>query len=477
MAMPLMRFLTACLLAAAPAAAAAQRPLAITNVQILDVAKGQVSGPRTVIVQGNLVVSVGLPRRTQVPAGASKLDGRGRFLMPGLWDMGSFVLDGTRGAPGAMELMIAHGVVGTRDLGTAVAPVQIKALLAEIESGRRAGPKLIWTTKALSRTLDAETSGAARNRLDLRSREEAEAAVDQAARAGAHYIRTVQNFPEQWLPAVVARARRHGLAVTGAVVSSWAGAANDGLAGFDHFVDLYRSTARKPERDQFLRLYRDSAFRRATAKDRNGMYAFFAPLRGLRDHAYYRSTLAAVARAGTPVITNMATTNWAQQMHAERIEARRRFARPEGTPPPPPPSTIDGKSRDGQWSDIRDMRNAGIPLMAGTIAEGSPRLLPGATLLDELELLVRAGLTPREALASATVVPAAQIARLFPRVAAAGAVAPGQPADLLLLDGNPLADIGNIRRIHGVVANGRWYGPAERQTLLDQAARLAAQAP
>jgi imidazolonepropionase-like amidohydrolase len=246
-----------------------------------------------------------------------------------------------------------------------------------------------------------------------------------------------------------------------------------GLAGFDHFVDLYRSTARLPERDQFLRLYRDSAFRNATAPTRDGMYAFFAPLRSLRDESYYRATLATMARAGTPVTTNMASLMWAQQANAAAINERRRYAYPDPPQASPPPSTVDGKSRDGLWSDIRDMREAGVQILAGTTAENSPRDLPGATLLDELEWLVRAGLTPREALAAATVTPAAVIKRLLPRVRVTGMVAAGEPADLVVLEANPLKDIANARKIFGVIANGRWFGPAERQSLLERAAKLA----
>lgn len=471
--MHLSRSLLAAFVATMPAVGTA-KPIAITNVQVVDVAKGKVTGPRIVVIDNGKILAEGPPGRTAVPAEATRIDGSGRYLMPGLWDMGSFVLNGTRGAPGAMELMIAHGVIGTRDLGTAGTQAQIKALVERIERGDQAGPKVIWTTKALSRKLDSELSGAASNRIEVASEADALKEVDNAAKAGAHYIRVVQNFPEHWLPAVVARAKVHGLSVTGAIVSSWKDAANHGLSGFDHFVDLYRSTSRRPERDQFLRLYRDGGFRRATADSRNGMYAFFAPLRGLRDEPYYRSTLAAMARAGTPVTTNMATTFWAQQMHAARIEERKKFARPAAPQPPPPATAVDGKSRDGLWADIRDMHKAGIPLMAGTTAEGSASALPGATLLDELQLLVRAGLTPQQAIATATIVPARQIRRLFPRTAATAAVVKGEPADLLMLEANPLTDVTHLRRIHGVMAAGRWYGPAERQALLDKAAMLAA---
>ena len=276
-------------------------PIVITNVTIVDVASGRTRSAQTVVIVDDTVRSVGEAVSTHIPAHARKIDGTGRYLLPGLWDMGSFVLDGrSGGAPGAFELMIAHGVVGTRDLGTSLSASEVSGLERDIASGVVVGPRLIWTTKALSKTLDSKLSGAAPSRANVLDDEGARVAVQEAACGGAHYVRVVQNFPEQRLPVVIAEARKWNIPVTGAIVSSWADAAHLGLSGFDHFVDLYRSTARAPERDQFLRLYRDAAFRTATANSRDGMYAFFAPLRSLRDEGYYRQTLRVMAQAGTP---------------------------------------------------------------------------------------------------------------------------------------------------------------------------------
>lgn len=452
--------------------------IAITNVNVVDVAAGVTRPRQTILVAGGRIRKVGPARSLAVPSNARRIDGRGRFLIPGLWDMGSFVLDGRAGgAPGAFELMIANGVTGTRDMGTAVAPAEIARLDRAIRRGEIVGPRLIWATRMLGRRLDAAVGGDAPERYAATSERDAIAAVDRMAADGAHYIRLHQTFPESWLPAVIARARTHRMIVTGAIVASWREAALGGLGGFDHFVDLYRSTARTPERDQFTRLYRDAAFQQRVAGSRDGFYRFFEPLRGLRDEPYYRATLAAMARAGTPVTTNQTTMTQNQLAIGVDLESRRRFSRPRAqAPPSSPPGTTDGRARDGLWSDLRDLRDAGVPILAGTQAENFYWELPGPTLLDELLILTRAGFTPREALAAATVTPARMISRLFPRVAAASAVVEGQPADLVMLDANPLTDIANVRRIHGVMAAGRWYGPAERQALLARAAVLAAKA-
>jgi hypothetical protein len=97
-----------------------------------------------------------------------------------------------------------------------------------------------------------------------------------------------------------------------------------------------------------------------------------------------------------------------------------------------------------------EMHRAGVRLLAGTDAP-LPYLIPGLSLHDELVLLVRAGLTPMEALRTATYNPAAYLGALD----SLGTIRPGRLADLVLLEADPLSDIRNTRRIHTVIANGR----------------------
>ena len=233
---------------------------------------------------------------------------------------------------------------------------------------------------------------------------------------------------------------------------------------------------RRPERDQFLSIYRDEEVRR-NYDTRDKMYAFMLPLRGLRDQRYYRAQISALAKAQTPVTTNMATMFWAQAENESLIKGRTKFAYPNRSRVRASPGTTDGNSRDGLFADLRDLRDAGVPIMTGTQADAAGHDLPGATLQDEIIWLTRAGFSTRQALAAATVNPAKFIRRAFPRVEATGKVAAGMPADLVLLEGNPLADIRNVRRVWATVANGRWIGPELRAELLERAVRMAASPP
>ena len=108
------------------------------------------------------------------------------------------------------------------------------------------------------------------------------------------------------------------------------------------------------------------------------------------------------------------------------------------------------------------LHRAGVTLMAGTDAMGFPRIAPGASLHHELRLLIESGLSPYEAMRAATVAPAAFLAK----DEEFGAVAAGQRADLLLVDGNPLQDIGYLAQPVGVMARGRWFPREQLQQML-----------
>ena len=118
---------------------------------------------------------------------------------------------------------------------------------------------------------------------------------------------------------------------------------------------------------------------------------------------------------------------------------------------------------------VRQMRDAGVHLLAGTDT-GAPFLFPGSVLHDELALLVSAGLTPMEALQSATKNPA----DFLGQSQLAGTIERGKFADLLLLDANPLDDIHNTRKISGVIVRGRLLNLRDLDALLSSVAKFAA---
>jgi imidazolonepropionase-like amidohydrolase len=128
----------------------------------------------------------------------------------------------------------------------------------------------------------------------------------------------------------------------------------------------------------------------------------------------------------------------------------------------PPDADVTGRALFAKrLALVGAMRRAGVGILAGTDSplRNSP---PGFGLHGELEYLVRAGLTPMEALRAATIEPA----RYFGMLDSLGTVAPGKVADLVLLDASPLTDIRNTRKIAAVIANGRLFDSKARETLL-----------
>jgi hypothetical protein len=126
---------------------------------------------------------------------------------------------------------------------------------------------------------------------------------------------------------------------------------------------------------------------------------------------------------------------------------------------------VDDTLRNGVFrdflSEIGELHRAGIGILAGTDVP-NPCLAPGFSLHDELRELVAAGLSTRAALAAATISPA----RFLRATDSLGTVSPGKLADLVLLDGDPLIDIGNSRRIRAVFLDGRLFTRAELDTML-----------
>ena len=111
---------------------------------------------------------------------------------------------------------------------------------------------------------------------------------------------------------------------------------------------------------------------------------------------------------------------------------------------------------------VRLMKETGVEIMAGTDT-GDPYTVPGVTLQRELELLVKAGLTPAQALETATVIPA----RFLGWEESMGTLKAGMVADLVVLDANPLADIRNVSKVSGVAVRGRYLQRSQIRAILD----------
>lgn len=462
----------------------ASRPLAVQHVTVVDVASGRLLRDQTVIVLGQRVAAAGPSSRVRAPAGAVRINGRGKFLIPGLWDMHSHVVDPD--APGGPEvsfpLFVANGVTGIRDMATS----SLETLLrwrTRVRTHEVIGPRMVVTGPIL----DGPPLRWLATSVAVRTPEDARRLVDSLAAEGADFIKVYELLVPQVFSAVLEQAKLRGLPVVGHVPAAVDAveASDAGVRSFEHLANL--ELACSAEADT-LRAARTALI--AKAVDRTELTRQLR--RGQRgramdtyDAARCGAMLRRFAHNGTwqvPTLINSArrTVRWDR---TARYRAALRFV-PPAYRAAWEPATVEADSfsaddaaywrRQHAWYFrlVKEMRAAHVPLLAGTDLS-TPWIIAGFALHEELALLVEAGLTPLEALRTATLNPA----KYFGETARFGSVAPGKLADMVLLDADPIADIRNTSRIRAVIADGRYLDRRALDALLAQAERAATGTP
>ena len=439
-------------------------PIAITHVSVIDVASGAMRSDNTVIVSGNRISFVGAAIGARIPSGARVVDGRGKFLIPGLWDMhvhGFVYLFSDFAGP----LMIANGVTGARDMG-----YYIDTTLrwrTSIAAGQEIGPRLV---------VGARVDGPV-NRAGFVSHvvteEDGVRAVDTLSRmkdgsARADFIKTYSWVPRAAYFGIAAESKKLGVPFAGHVpyAVSAIEASNAGQRSMEHEDDLMRACS---SRDSVLRAAFGDTTTLSPERQLGQMRDQAGVLRATYDPVKCRAVIATLARNHTwltPTLVvyqpyahmfDSASTHPELSKFIPGIVQGGWMRRAAGLTPTDSMVVRSYFSFDR----TRDLKNAGVKLLAGT---DMPQafVYPGFSLHDELALLVRSGLTPFEALRAATYNPAEYLGALD----SLGTISQGKIADLVLLEANPLADISNTRRISAVIANGRLFDSTARAGLL-----------
>lgn len=395
---------------ALPGAPAPAGCLVLDDVTVVDVAAGALLRGRTVVVRDGAIAAVGPRDGAVLPDGAQVVAGRGRFVIPGLWDAHVHL---TLWGRDALPRAVAHGVTTVRDMGG-----DAQELLRWRDAAARGellGPRLLLAGPFV----DGDKPNAQYRRI-VRDASEVAALVEEIHGLGVDFVKVHSRLPPAALPAVVEAARARGLLVCGhpPVGVTPLQASELGMASIEHADSFFSAPVRADP---------------PAAAGWPQARAFWQTEAGA-------AALAAIAGNGTVVVPTLVTV----ATGAERLGG------------------VFGAVLPWTREITRALHEAAVPLCAGTdFARRSIGIEPGASLHRELGLLVAAGLTPADALRAATLVPA----RMMGCDGERGSVAVGRQADLVLLREDPLADIANTSTIDAVVLRGAWL-PRE---LLDAA--------
>lgn len=433
--------------AVAVAAQGSTAPIAITNVSVIDGRDSLPHAGQTVVIRDSRIVAVGPPRSIVVPPNARVVDGRGKFLIPGLWDM--HVHTAIIGGRELLSLYVANGVTGVRDMAGEWST--ITAWRREIAAGTLTGPRIVASGPYL------EGGDVPIPHILTRTPDEGAAGVDSLIALGVDFVKVHGQLRPETFYAIARRARARGVAF-GGHVSQAVGAANasdSGQRSIEHMLAIPAPCTSAESLALRPRFTVQSAVGRCRSTDLSTLYAKF-----VRNNTWVTPTfVAAVEIASWPTRAVPGDTLAAFLPDTLRKFVAQIFPMPDSIPPGA--DSVGRAMLAKRMRQVAAMHRAGVGILAGTDAplRNSP---PGFGLHEELLMLVRGGLRPFDALRVATLTPA----RYFKATDSLGTIEPGKLADLVLLDADPLADITNTRRIAAIVFNGKYIDAAERTKLL-----------
>jgi imidazolonepropionase-like amidohydrolase len=407
--------------------------VAFVDVNVIPMSRDGVLEHQTVIVRGNRIAEVGAAAQVRAPAGATTVDGRGKYLMPGFAEMHGHFPNPNAGpelTENVLFLYVANGVTAVRGMQGNVPHLELKARIAR---GELLGPRLWVPGPALSGN-GAPTPEAGR-RL-----------VEEQHAAGFDHLKIHEQLSRETYDTIVATAKRLGMRFAGHVPDAVGvyHALESGQASIDH-LDNYVETVGGPDSANDQRIAQVVAATCAARTWTVPTLALWETFLGTDDAD------ALAARPEVRYVPQAMRASWTRQLAQIRTNAQ---------PADQRLATIALRRRI-----LKALQTAGCPIAFGT---DSPQLysVPGFSIHREIRSMAAAGLTPQQILREGT----REVARYYSAEQEFGSVATGQRADLILLNGNPLNDLANVARRAGVMVNGRWLPESEIQARLERIA-------
>ena len=456
--LPLLIILSCAVLLSGQTVSPAASTVLFTHVTVIDVTRGLLRPDITVVVAGNRIAAVG--KSATVPHNAKVIDATGKFLIPGLWDMHAHSLTDNR-YEYAFPLLIANGVTGIREMGSNLLPEKVNQVRQEVLDGILLGPRFGALTYQILDGPGTQVNTA----TAVTTPEEGRQFVRTYKQLGASFIKPYNLLSREVYLAIVDEAKRLKIPVEGHVpVSMTAEEVSDlGQLTIEHNFDVLVSSSTE-----------EDALRIATRADPTRWGAIEAKAAVTFNEEKAKRLFASLVRNRTwscPTIIvyrqiihlddegfflNDSQMKYIPQSTRDRWHQT--FAQIRRV-------SLNAENRK-RW-EMRSrivgmMHRAGVQLIAGTDT-GAVYVIPGFSMHDELQLMVEAGLSNLTVLQSATI----NAVKFLGKEKDLGTIEKGKLADLVLLDGNPLENIKNTRRIAAVIVNGRYLPKETLQRMLD----------
>jgi imidazolonepropionase-like amidohydrolase len=450
----------------------AQNILAISDVTVIDATGAPAKPNMTVIITGDRITKIAKTGEVAIAKNAQVIDGTGKFLIPGLWDMHAHtVFKGL--SETYFPMLIANGVTGIRDMGADLE--FLKQLRKDINEGRLIGPRII-----AGQMVDGPHPFWPRIAMSISDEASARQTVASVKDRGADFIKVYSLIPREAYFALADEAKKRGIPFAGHVpfLVTALEASDAGQKSIEHFEGiLLACSSIEPE----LRKTLEEAIKGAKDTDqiKTSVVRALSEVEFRALDTYSQEKAAALFakfaangtwQAPTLVVHRMAAflddsnfTNDPRLKYVRR-DIRASWKNPDDfrlknrTVQNP---ALYKKAFQNRLETILAMHRAGVKMLAATDA-WIWYVFPGFSLHDELELFVKAGLTPMEALQTATRNPAIYLG-LIDMV---GTIEQGKKADLVLLEASPLENISNTKRITAVIVGGRLIPKASLEKML-----------
>ncbi|MEQ9520552.1 MAG: amidohydrolase family protein [Parvibaculum sp.] len=460
---------------------AAHADLMIQNVTIIDPLAGE-TPDQDILIGSEVIQAVGPHGSIATFAPVETIDGTGKFLIPALWDAHVHLTFDPEIGDAALPLFVANGITRVRDTGGLLD--KMLGVKERASAMGHAAPDIYFSgplIDGIPRVYDGSPASYPDISSGTLTPEDARQEVDRLADAGVHFLKSYEMLRPETFQALVTRATERGLPVTSHVpLSMDAGdVARAGVRGMEHLRNLDLSCS--SEADDLL-TQRQAMLNDGGAMEgsslRASIHAAQRPVafesRSETRCADLIATMAAHRVFQTPTLAlntraafrHFAAKEWQDTYAYLPDTARTTWGKLTEN------ATAAGKDpahiafSDWSLSMVRQLHDAGVPIMAGTDTPIG-LLTPGFSLHLELERLVQAGLSPQQALATATVRPA----EFFNLNEKMGTIEVGKSSDIVLLSANPLVDIRNTKSVDTVFVRGARLSRADLDALLVSATR------